>query len=127
MHQDDPIERAFYIVDFFGSLLTSDECDALRNARVQPKIDSAREGGSHRLAEVIERKWITRTPEAERLLAGGYQALCLRIADRILRECPEKIRFNRCPRCGRLTRTPRARQCRHCFFDWHSESSESTP
>ena len=59
------------------------------------------------------------------LIYFGTDALYLRIAERVLREMPEQVEFNQCPRCGGLARTPRARQCRHCYFDWH-DSTEST-
>jgi ribosomal protein L40E len=45
-----------------------------------------------------------------------------KLAEIILRDFPDKILFNNCPRCGKLARTPQAKQCRHCGYDWHNEN-----
>lgn len=36
-----------------------------------------------------------------------------------MKEAPEKVFLNNCPKCNKLARTPYARQCRHCGHSWH--------
>jgi len=67
----------------------------------------------HRLAE---------DPEVMALLADGIDAFRRRLAMRLLRDFPQELFVNRCPRCNRIARTPKAKQCPWCFFHWHEMS-----
>jgi hypothetical protein len=41
-----------------------------------------------------------------------------KIAERILIEYENEIKFNTCPKCKKIARTPYARQCRYCGNNW---------
>ena len=68
---------------------------------------------------MVERGWITERPDVKKFLKDGYEAFELNVARRIMKETPEKVFFNNCPKCNKLARTPYARQCRHCGHSWH--------
>lgn len=61
----------------------------------------------HRLAE---------DPEVMALLADGIDAFRRRLAMRLLRDFPQELFVNRCPRCHRIARTPKAQQCPVVLF-----------
>ena len=71
--------------------------------------------------------WKTRRlaedPEVMALLADGIDAFRRRLATRLLRDYPQELFINRCPRCNRIARTPKAQQCPWCHFHWHQQSS----
>jgi len=112
-------ELADYIVDFHDECLTPAERGAVRELRARAKHDSVEQAGATSVADLIERKWMTRDPEVSALADQGAESLYRQIRDRVLREHGDELQFNRCPRCGGLCRTPQAQQCRHCFHDWH--------
>lgn len=58
-------------------------------------------------------------PKVLALTSEGYEAFVERTAARILRDCADKLKLNRCPNCNALARTPTAKQCRFCGHDWH--------
>jgi hypothetical protein len=62
----------------------------------------------------------TSDPEVLRLMTDGVDAFLLRVRDRILRDYPQQVVLNYCPKCGGLAKTPRAKQCRWCHHDWHA-------
>ena len=41
------------------------------------------------------------------------------IANTVLKDFPDEVNFNNCPKCNKLTRTPFSKQCRYCLHDWH--------
>lgn len=69
---------------------------------------------------MIDRGWISERPEVKEFLKDGYEEFELNVARRIMKETPEKVFFNNCPKCNKLARTPYARQCRHCGHSWHN-------
>lgn len=68
---------------------------------------------------MVDRGWISERPAVKEFLKGGYEEFELSAAGRIMREVPEKVFMNNCPKCNKLARTPFARQCRHCGHSWH--------
>lgn len=69
---------------------------------------------------MVERGWISEQPEIKAFLNDGYEVFELNVARRIMKEVPEKVFLNNCPKCNKLARTPFARQCRHCGYSWHN-------
>ncbi len=63
---------------------------------------------------------ISEEPEVKEFLKNGFEEFELSVARRIMKELPEKVFLNNCPKCNKLTRTPFARQCRHCGHSWHN-------
>jgi len=68
---------------------------------------------------MVERGWISEQPNIKEYLKDGYEEFELSVAKRIMKEAPEKVFLNNCPKCNKLARTPYARQCRHCGNNWH--------
>jgi ribosomal protein L40E len=68
---------------------------------------------------MIEKGWISERQEVREFLKHGYEEFELNVARRIMKEAPEKVFLNICPKCYKLARTPYARQCRHCGHSWH--------
>lgn len=69
---------------------------------------------------MVDRGWINERSDAEEFLKDGYEEFELNVARRIMKEMPEEIFLNNCPKCNKLARTPYARQCRYCGHSWHS-------
>lgn len=61
----------------------------------------------------------TNDPDALALMTDDIQGFMRRVRDRIIRDHPNEVAFNWCPKCGGLAMTPKARQCRWCCHDWH--------
>jgi hypothetical protein len=55
-------------------------------------------------------------------LRDGIETFRRKVRDRVLRDNPDKIFINRCPKCKCVVRTPKARQCFWCGHDWHEPS-----
>ncbi|MBO9691416.1 hypothetical protein [Chryseobacterium sp.] len=68
---------------------------------------------------MIERGWINSAPEVTKLLEHGYETFEQNVVTRIMRETPERVFLNTCPKCHKLARTPQAKQCRYCGYSWH--------
>lgn len=62
--------------------------------------------------------WYTEDRDILELVNGGQDKLEEMIAERLLKEHPDKVFINNCPNCGKLARTPVAKQCRHCGKNW---------
>jgi hypothetical protein len=109
-------ETAAYIKNYFSRLMTKDEQLALMH-----HLYTYKTGRSHNLTNLIRSKgWISATPNVKEMLKDGYEEFELNVARRIIKESPEKVFLNNCPKCGRLARTPFARQCRLCGHSWHN-------
>jgi hypothetical protein len=67
---------------------------------------------------MVDRGWISEHPDIKEFLKDGYEEFELNVSRRIMKETPEKVFFNNCPKCNKLARTPYARQCRHCGHSW---------
>ncbi|WP_294274599.1 hypothetical protein [uncultured Chryseobacterium sp.] len=74
---------------------------------------------AHMRKLLIDRGWITQTPEITQYLKNGYEEFELSAAQRIMEETPDQVFLNHCPKCHTLARTTYARQCRFCGHDWH--------
>ena len=68
---------------------------------------------------MVDKGWISERPDIKAFLKDGYDEFELNVAKRIMKETPEKVFVNNCPKCNKLARTPYARQCRHCGHSWH--------
>ena len=77
------------------------------------------EGNPKMRKMMVERGWISEQPNIKEYLKDGYEEFELSVAKRIMKEAPEKVFLNNCPKCNKLARTPYARQCRHCGNNWH--------
>ena len=102
----------WYVINYYGGLLTREEWYALRNFQVDEKV---RGGYEPERLEGLRNS----DPEVLSLMRDGLEEFSRRVRDRILREHPEKVVLNTCPKCGGLATTPKAQQCRWCFHDWH--------
>ena len=112
-------ELARYIFVHFPNLLTTDEVKASKHAMYLEKLGYNDPEHSSRARSYRKRGLLTDDPAVLDLLKDGFDAFELRVCERIMAECPEKVFLNNCPRCNRLARTPYARQCRYCGHDWH--------
>lgn len=108
-------ETARYIKNYFSRLMTDDERLALKYHMYTYKTED--NPAMRKLAS--DRGWISERPEIREFLKGGYEEFELNLARRILKEMPEKVFLNNCPKCYKLARTPFARQCRYCGHNWH--------
>jgi hypothetical protein len=67
---------------------------------------------------MLERAWFTEDPRNKELLKDGYDTFEIAVAERIMKDSPEKVVLNTCPKCSKLARTPFAKQCRYCGCSW---------
>jgi len=108
-------ETANYIRNYFSNLMTDDEKLTLKYHMYTYKT----EGNPKMRKIMVERGWISEQPNIKEYLKDGYEEFELSVAKRIMKEAPEKVFLNNCPKCNKLARTPYARQCRHCGNNWH--------
>lgn len=108
-------ETARYIRIYFSRLMTEIEHLALNNLVFSQKTQD----NPLMRKPVEERGWICDKLDVHELLKDGNDEFELNLARRIMRESPEKIYLNNCPKCNTLAGTPFARQCRNCGHDWH--------
>lgn len=95
--------------------MTDDEILALKHHMYTYKTNS-----KPRMQKLLTDKgWISERPDIKEFLKNGYEEFEFNVAKRIMKETPEKVFFNNCPKCNKLARTPYARQCRHCGYSWH--------
>lgn len=118
------IETAYYIIRHFPRLLTLTERAALNHSNSMFKLRKPEDYSSidvyeERLKWYKEHNLITDDITALNLLNQGREQFYINAATRIVKETPEKVFFNYCPKCGKLARTPYARQCRNCEYNWH--------
>ncbi|MGR3857793.1 hypothetical protein [Chryseobacterium indologenes] len=108
-------ETIDYIIRYFSKLMTKDEALALNHHMYTLKSSE-----NTRMRNImIERGWINSDPEVIQLLEHGYEVFEQNVVTRIMKETPEKVFFNNCPKCHKLARTPRAKQYRYCGYNWH--------
>jgi len=105
-----------YIFNHYTHLMTLGERAAYKSIHAEEKAHNV-EGT--RLAQMLRERWVSSDPEVRTLLANGPDEFMKSVCDRILREHPDKVYFNYCPKCQSLARTPMAKQCPKCFYDWH--------
>ncbi len=104
-----------YVINHYRHLMTPREFQGYRAVIGREKM-AASDNPNMRTA--LEKFFVPDDPEILAQLADGNDAFLLRIRDRILREHPDGVFLNCCPRCGALARTPRARQCPKCLTTW---------
>ncbi len=102
----------WYVINYFGGLMTEPEWLAHRAFIGQLKAE-------HSDCRELMEKSNTKDPDALALMAEGQQQFMRRARDRILRDHPDKVFLNNCPKCGGLATTPTAQQCRWCFYARH--------
>jgi len=110
-------EEALYLIMYFSELMTEHERVALRHIQSTFKLEGVKK--PHLVDMYYKQGWLTTNPEILNLLKDGGDQFVINSAERILRETPEKVFLNLCPKCGKLARTPQAKQCRFCEEDWH--------
>ncbi len=110
-------DTARYIITYFSELMTPAEKVALRHQQSLIKLEGDDDGSRTKLYYRSGR--LSDDPKVLKLLNEGPDQFLINCAERILKDCPEKVFLNLCPACKKLARTPDARQCRFCGFDWH--------
>ncbi|MDQ1161311.1 hypothetical protein QE422_001679 [Chryseobacterium sp. SORGH_AS 447] len=110
-------ETVRYIINYFSHLMTEDEKLALKYQMYMYKSSD----NEKQREMMIKKGWIRHTSETDHLFREGYEEFEINVARRIMKETPEKIFFNNCPRCGKLARTPSAQQCRYCGLSWYKK------
>ena len=109
-------ELTRYVFVNFSNLRTLHENLAARSIDAEIKAQHSQSLG---MQQMLRAKWVSQDPEVLRLLENGAERFYFDVVQRILREHPNEVFLNRCPRCQGLARTPEAKQCPHCFFSWH--------
>jgi hypothetical protein len=117
-------DLAWYIVRHFSDLMSPQERLAYRHLATTIKAGYGDDPAAQERAKgnKVRSRFLSDDPEVLRLASGGLQRFVANTADRILRETPDQVFLNCCPRCAQLARTPKARQCRFCGHDWHNLS-----
>jgi hypothetical protein len=114
----------WYVISHYGGCMTKQEwlADRTFTTRLKAQFRNARESLESVQRRIVkeggEPLWTT-DPEALALMTHGLEPFRLAVRERILRDHPDKVVLNYCPKCGGLARTPKARQCQWCFHDWH--------
>jgi hypothetical protein len=107
-------ETAHYIRVYFSKLMTEDEVAALKYHMYTYKTED-----NPKMRKImLERAWFTEDPRNKELLKDGYDTFEIAVAERIMKDSPEKVFLNNCPKCKKLARTTKAKQCRHCRYRW---------
>lgn len=116
-------EGASYILKFFSRLLNENEAIAMRHEQSMFKLNTYSDKDKIPAAKQVylQKGWLSNDPEVLNLLDKGYDIFEFNVADRIIKEHPNKVLFNTCPKCGKLARTPQAKQCRFCGHGWHEK------
>ena len=110
-------ETAHYIITYFSELMTLLEKAALKHQHSLIKLDG--DENERRTELYYRRGLLSNDPEVLDLLSAGPEEFMIKCAERILKEHPNKVYLNLCPKCNKLARTPYAKQCRYCGHDWH--------
>jgi hypothetical protein len=119
------VETANYIIQYFPTLLTEEEKDALRHSNsmfklLEPEDYNSIEAYNKKAKWFNEHNLITNDQKTLSLLNEGRELFFIKTAERIVKDSKDKIFFNYCPKCKQLARTPYAKQCKHCGHNWHS-------
>jgi len=118
------VEKARYVLRYYGQLMTTPERLAHRHLTATAKVTRGRTDAAAQ-SEVANslhpmRDLLSRDPQVLQLSNEGIDIFMVRTAQRIVDEHGDEIVLNYCPHCGALAKTPKARQCRLCHHDWHS-------
>ncbi|HSQ23210.1 MAG TPA: hypothetical protein VLN44_02310 [Pyrinomonadaceae bacterium] len=112
-------DLARYIVNHYQNLMTLEEKAAYKSVLGETKVANT---DNMAMKHALQEHWVSDNPRVCALLANGADAFMANVRDRILREHPNDILLNHCPRCRALAKTPTARQCPKCFFSWHDDA-----
>jgi len=111
------LETANYIITYFSELMTLQEKAALKHQHSLIKLEG--DENERRTKLYYKQGWLSNNVEVLELLSAGPDEFLIKCAERILKEHPDKVYRNLCPKCNQLARTPYAKQCRYCGHDWH--------
>jgi hypothetical protein len=107
-----------YVWEYYTPLMTDLERRVGGVIFARAKAESY---GNREMWDEILKRWASvGDPEVEAALKDGPKTFRRRVKDRLLRDHPDELPINRCPRCSRIVRTPKARLCLWCGYDWHS-------
>jgi hypothetical protein len=110
-------ELTKYIWNHYQHLFTRLEQLGVKAVLVEDKANSA---SSLAVAKILRERWeVENSPEVMAALSEGVDAFRLRVRERVMRDCGDKIFVNRCQACSRILRTPRTKQCLWCGHSWH--------
>ena len=112
-------ETVKYIINYFSNLLSVAEQLAIRHTSTSYKLENSTSNNSNLTRIFKEKGWLTSEQTVLDLLKDGYESFEINVANRILKQYPDKVYFNNCPKCNKLARTPYAKQCRFCGHNWH--------
>ena len=111
-----------YVFHNYFELLTVKEKLAWKTYAIGAKADHSR---NEDYRAIFCRQFGTTDPTVNELLEKGPSYFFTRTRDRVLREHPNKVVLNKCPRCNALCRTPEAKLCPKCNYCWRSADSET--
>lgn len=111
-------DLAYYIAIYYPHLLTEEERLAQWTLLGEAKVRSAEHP---ELKRMLGNRWISKDPAVLKLLSDGPDAFWARLRERVMRDSPNEVFLNNCPRCAALAKTPTAKQCPKCFYSWHDE------
>lgn len=111
-------EIANYLIKYYFTLLPVPQIEALKHHKHALKLHDMPDNEVRRQL-YVKANWLTEDTEVLSLLDKGYVNFILSCADKILKDNPEKVFINLCPKCEQLARTAKARQCWVCGHDWH--------
>ena len=57
-------------------------------------------------------------------LAAGLCVYRRKVRNRVLKDNPEAVLINRCPKCQQILTSPKTRQCLRCHLSWHNATPE---
>lgn len=110
-------ELAVYIINYYHDLMTVEERAAHYSIVAEYKIERTNNPSMKETLQTLA----SADPKVRALLADGAEAFFAGVRDRVLRDHPNEVFLNLCPRCGALAKTPTAKQCGKCFFSWHGD------
>ena len=110
-------ELTHYIFHNYSSLMTIAEKGAYKALMIERKAEHSSDG----MKTHLRVRFGSSDPEVVRLLDGGAREFLIITKNRILRDHPDKIVLNRCPKCGALARTPQACLCPSCNYTWYEK------
>lgn len=110
-------ELTKYIWNHYQHLFSRLEKLGVKAALAEDKANSA---SSVAMAKILRERWGTESSsEIVAALSEGVDVFRLRVRERVMRDCGDKIFINRCQACDRILRTPRAKQCLWCGHSRH--------
>lgn len=112
-------EKVRYIIDYFLDVLPTDERLAIYYTLNQLKNNHAFLPFVTIKDTLIRRGYISTNQDLQDLHKEGYKAFEEKVAAYILKNYPDKVYLNNCPKCHQITQNPLAKQCKHCGNDWN--------